>query len=69
MKITHLSQSSWMNYFPDVLSDLLIGWHCKRLTDAIFLNGAGMTNATGFSRSFFFAHPANLPELSAYVHS
>jgi len=69
MKITHLSQSSWMNYFPDVLFDLLIGWRGNRLADAIFLNGAGVTNATGFSRLFFFAHPANLPELTAYVHS
>jgi hypothetical protein len=58
-----------MNYVLDALSDLLIGGRGNRMTVSTFLDGPRVSNTAVFSGLFFFAHPANLPELSGYVHS
>jgi len=69
MKITHLGQRRWLNEVLDPFSDLLIRGRCHRLAHSLLLDGARMTNTAGFSGSFFFAHPHNLPDLSAHVYS
>jgi hypothetical protein len=57
-----------MNDFSETLLDLFGAGRCDRMLGVIALDGACMSNATGFAGLFFFAHAKKFTAMFSGVY-